>query len=444
MRKIINILLLSAWVLLSSCGGNAAEGHYKTTAGNLFDDTQVHELRFYFYDENGWENLYRNKKLRDSLEMTRYLPVKIVIDSFKIDSAGLRFKGESSFLYTKGNKKSFKVSLARFRKESSYGKVRTFNLNNCFKDPTFLREKLMLDLLRDQGLPAPASAFVKVYVNDEYLGLYLAVEEIGKHFLDTHFTNHDGNLYLGEPNALLQDLGPDPSAYQRKYKKKRTGKDTTYTDIALFIGELNRGFKKNKDKKYMEHLESILNTDQLLKTWAICNLLADADAFNMMYRHNYALYHEPSSGKWQWVTWDHNLAFAAWNPKYTLEQVYTLAPDHTEDFEGEHFQKRVLGNSYLRKRYLRYMAELVKGPFSIDRLGGKIDRWAVIIRPHVAADSLKACSTEDFDKNLQDHLGDPTDPGAFTPGLKSFIIKRRNHIIRELKNRKMFDAEPEA
>lgn len=432
-------LLIPALSLLLACGNGEDSGIYRQKAGDLFDDSYVHEARFYFYEEDGWENLYKNKKLRDSLEQTRYLPVRLILDSFLLDSAGMRFKGESSFQYTKNNKRSFKISLDRFQKKNAYGEVRTFNLNNCFKDPSFLREKIQLDFLREQHLPSPAACFIRVFVNDEYLGLYLAVEEIGTRFLEKHFTNHDGNLYLGEPQAYLQDLGPDPSNYFRKYKKKKTGKDTTYHDLALFMGELNKKFKKNKDRKYAEHLDQIMNTDQMLHSWAINNLFVNPDAFNMMYRHNYALYHEPTSGKFQWITWDYNLGFAAWNPKYTLEAVYTLPPDHISDFDGDHFQRTVLENRVLKERYMRYMATLVKGPFSADRIGTTIDKWSALIRADVSADSLKPYSTEDFEKNLKEHIGDPTDPGAFTPGLKSFVIKRRDHIIRELKRIGMFE-----
>lgn len=440
MKKILWFIPLC--LLLLSCGEEEDLSIYRQKPGNLFDDSFVHEARFYFYEEQTWEDLYKNKKLRDSLEVTKYLPVRLILDSLLMDSIGIRFKGESSFLYSSNHRRSFKISLDRFSKNRSYGDIKTFNLNNGFKDPTMLREKIQLDFLRAQKLPAPASSFIRVFVNDEYIGLYLLTQEIGTRFLDEHFTNHDGNLYLGEPSAYLNDLGEDPSAYIRKYKKKKTGNDTTYRDLAVFIGGLNKKFKKNKDRKYAEHLDEILNTDQMLKTWAINNLFVNPDAFNMLYRHNYALYHEPSGGKFQWITWDYNLGFAAWNPKFKLEEVYGIAPDHAEPFEEDHFQKRILSNSVLKARYMRYLASLLKDPFSIDQLGAKIDHWAALIRPHITADTLRGFSPEEFEKNLKEHLGDPTDPGAFTPGLKSFIIKRRDFLIRELKRQKFFEEEP--
>jgi spore coat protein CotH len=42
--------------------------------------------------------------------------------------------------------------------------------------------------MREAGAVVPRVGFAKVYVNDEYWGLYLLVEQIDKTFLDAHLT----------------------------------------------------------------------------------------------------------------------------------------------------------------------------------------------------------------------------------------------------------------
>jgi len=426
-------------LLFTSCGEEETNTIFKKFPSDPFDDSYVHEIRINTYNEDGIDSLFAYKKMRDSLEVTQYLPSRLILDSFLLDSTGIRFKGESSFQFTKNNKKSFKISLNRFNKGQAYGPVKNFNLNNCFKDPTFMREKLMLDLLRKQNLPAARSAYAKVWLNDQYLGVYLLVEEIDKHFLDVNFTNHDGNLYLGEPQAYLEDLGESKDEYLRKYKKKKNNAGEDWSDLVNLIRTIHKKTKKKNSRRAAEELDTLLNTENMLKAWAINNMFVNPDAFNMLYPHNYLLYHEPTSNKFQWITYDYNLGFAAWNPKFTLEQVYTMDPLFIADPSTEqNFREKIFSNKKYEAFYKIYMSGLLKDEFSIDQMGHTIDKWAKLIRTDVYADSLKMFSNEDFEKNMTEHIGDPTDPGAFTPGLKAFLVKRRDFLIREMKKENLF------
>ena len=87
--------------------------------GDLFDDTHLHEIHINFASDNFWDTLVLNKKLKDSLEVNTYHKGNVVIDGTELKDVGLRFKGESSYDFTKGQKKSFKLNLNCFTKKQN-------------------------------------------------------------------------------------------------------------------------------------------------------------------------------------------------------------------------------------------------------------------------------------------------------------------------------------
>ena len=62
----------------------------------------------------------------------------------------------------------------------------------------------------------------------------------------------------------------------------------------------------------------------------------------------------------------------------------------------------------------------------------QIDSIALRIRVSVYADVNKMYSNTEFDTNINTTVGDPSDPGNFLPGLKSFIEARRKSIEKQI------------
>ena len=102
---------------------------------------------------------------------------------------GVQLKGNSSFNSYPGVKKSIKISFDEYVDTADLHDITTLNLNNGFKDPSMLREKLCLDFCKKNGINAPRSTFAKVYLNDQLWGFYSLVEQVGKTFCKTRFDN---------------------------------------------------------------------------------------------------------------------------------------------------------------------------------------------------------------------------------------------------------------
>ena len=101
---------------------------------NLFSDTTIIKIELQFSQPDWWDLLVQNE------EMDIDIPVHMIVnDTEEYDSVGVRFKGNSSY-YGPWNKKPFNISMDEFIDGQDLWGYETFNLNNGFVDPTFVRE----------------------------------------------------------------------------------------------------------------------------------------------------------------------------------------------------------------------------------------------------------------------------------------------------------------
>ena len=400
----------------------------------FFEKDSIHVIKINFIQCNYWDSLIYYRKISDSLSISNYMQATVTVDNKRFYSCGIRFKGESSYEFYPGKKKPFRIKFNKFVKNQDLDGIEEINLNNNFKDPTMIREKIYLDLLNKQGLPAPRATYAKVYINDKYWGLYLLTENIDKVFLQTRFNDTKGNLFQGEPLATFSYIGNEPSKYYNKYVLKNNLIKNDWSDLVKFIRLINDSTLHEDD--YLRKLESAFNLDKCLRAWAINNLVGNIDAYNMFYPHNFFLYHDSTTFKWHWISLDGNYAFASWNPVMslpTLLKMSIMVPDSAPYKDPRPLLDKTLGsNKSIRKRYVAIVNELLRTEFKEENINHLIDSISIRIRIAVYADVNKMYSNKDFDTNISSTLGDPLDPGNFIPGLKSFIADRRKYIETEL------------
>ena len=400
----------------------------------FFEKDSIHIIKINFVQCNYWDSLIEYRKTFDSLNISYYMQSNIVIDDHTYYSCGIRFKGESSYEFYPGKKKPFRIKFNKFIKSQDMDGLEELNLNNNFKDPTMIREKIYLDLLNKKGLPAPRATYAKVYLNNKYLGLYLVTENIDPAFLKSRFGESKGNLFQGEPLGTFKYYGDDPTNYYNRFILKNNSKKNDWNDLVKFIKVIND--TTLSDENYLRKLESTFNLDKCLRTWAINNLIANIDAYNMFYPHNFFIYHDSTTYKWNWISLDGNYAFAAWNPVMStpsLIRMSVLAPDSVPFKDVRPLlDNTIRKNSLIRKRYLAIVNDLLQNEFKEERMSNIIDSLAGRIRIAVYADANKMYSNKDFDTNINTTIGDPLDPGNFIPGLKSILRDRRKFLLNEI------------
>nr|WP_320119072.1 CotH kinase family protein [uncultured Marinifilum sp.] len=391
----------------------------------IFNADTVHEIRINFLQCSVWDSLVHIKKERDSLQIKRHLQGNVELNGKMYYSCGLRFKGESSYDFYPGLKKSFKINFGKFIKKQRWNGIKTINLNNAFKDPTFMREKLFLDFMRSEGLKVPRCTYANVYLNGKLLGLYLLVEEINKGFLERNFGNKKGSFFKGEPKAYLKYEGDSIDTYRRSYQNKKDSSEG-YQDLIEFIRTIdNKG-----------DLSSIFNVEDCLKIFAITSLFVNVDAYNIMFRHNYYLYKNMLNDKFEWIPYDANYAFCAFSRELNLKQAENLSIFYKMDNNEAPLMDLLFGNKKYRDFYTEYLKGLTAKNRVENYVESKVDSLSLKIRKYIYYDTNKMYTNADFEVNLNKVIGDVNDPGAFIPGLKPFIHKRIKAVKKELKLKK--------
>src|SRR5437764_10317514 len=112
-------------------------------------------------------------------------------------------------------KPSFKIDFSRYESRNNFLGLRYLVLRADTQDPSLMHERVAMTFFRKLGIPAPREAHTRLYINDEYAGLYTMAEEVDPIFIQAHFGESNGYLYSYEWVApwVFDDRGLDSSKY---------------------------------------------------------------------------------------------------------------------------------------------------------------------------------------------------------------------------------------
>jgi spore coat protein H len=400
----------------------------QTTAGdNLFNVTQIHTININFSQINYWTLLVNNKAYDDANDSSTYIPAQVIIDGNTVDSVGIQFKGNSSYYNYPGNKKPFTLAFDQYRSSQKYDSLSSINLNNCYQDPSFMREKLFLDFLNSKGLYAPRSNYAKLYINGSYSGFYQIAERINKTFCKDRFGNKGGNLFKGDKGttacADLKYHG-SLSSYYNCYTLKTNTTANNWNDLINLTKQINT----TTNAEFKDSVDAFLDANSFIGAWAACNMFVDFDSYAFRFVHNYYIYHNSTTNKFEWITWDVSTAFGMDVPgsvaSTEAKSILYIEPNATD----RPLANRMLMNTAYKNQYLTYICDFLN-TFQPSVLNPKIDSLYNLIKADVYADPLKMYSNSDFDNNINTDI---TVSSVTYPGLKSFIQNRSTNIQNEL------------
>ncbi len=377
------------------------------SAQSMYDVLTVKEVKVYIDDTNWLSTLDSLKQLGND---DRIL-AKVKLDGEEYDSVGIRFKGNSSY-YNVRNQELTKLPFnikADFKKKKQKfgGKYKSLKLSNVFRDPSFLREVMSYEIAGNY-MPTPRANYVKLFINDELIGLYNNSESVDKTFLKEHFGYKKGTLLKCDPNwnavdlrdcpkgdkASLQYLGQDSTCYYSLYELKT---DEGWGDLIKLTQVLNEDIDK---------IESVLNVDQILWMHAFNSVLVNLDSYSGRLCHNYYLYKD-SFGLFHPILWDMNLSFGGFRydglgKPLSNEKMATLSMfNHYKQKNAKRpLITNLLRESLYRKIYVAHVKTIVEEHFANKKY---LERARIIqnaIDFHVKNDSNKLYSYEGFKQNL--------------------------------------------
>ena len=412
MKKILSLAVLTIIFL----------NGFSQSGQNVFNESIIHEIRITFTDVNFWDSLttHYDNYLNNGAPKT-YMMGVVSIDGVQMDSVGIRQKG---FFSNWGSgtslKKPLKIDFKEFVNHKFDG-LKKLNLANGYGDPTIMRDALAYHFFRKAGLPAPRTAYAKVYLNNTYWGLYCMVEQIDSEFLEDWYPNDpDGNLYKCINNTNLDWQGSNWNNYSDEFALKTNKTANINTRFIDFVNKVNNTPANN----FKDSLNSILETDAYFSVLAGDVLMYNWDSY---YEHgrNFYMYQKPLNNKFNWIPWDYNLAFSNTSTDIIVDYSGAMATPKP-------LVKKAQNDTQLRQKYFNRMCHMLNY-FSLDSLESYIDITATKIRPALNLDPNKFFTIQNFDGAI---INDITINGQWgleqIPGLKSFISGRKSTVVGQL------------
>ena len=347
-----------------------------TTSDQLFDDSRVHDLWIRISDAD-------LQRLRQNFEDNTFYRVSVEIGGARVTDVGLRSRGRAT---RNPAKPGFLLDFNRFTPQQEFLGLKALVLDNAWHDPSMIRERVSMQLVRRLGLAAPREAHARLHLGSarQFAGLYVMVEDIDEQFLRRNYRQDDGYLYEydridGYHLEHIEDL----NEYGKRFKPKNHEKDTPE---ALFgpLRDLARVVSQSSGSGLVKALEPYLDFDRFLTFVAVSNYLAVWDAFlGDLGMANFSVYRFANSTRFEFIPWDYDNTFTSDGipPWYNVHKNALM--------------RKVWIDPALREQYLARVLQVAE---SADGwLLQEIDREYAQIRTAARADTLKYRTNQEFE-----------------------------------------------
>jgi hypothetical protein len=298
-------------------------------------------------------------------------------------------------------KLSMKVSFDWLDPRQDFHGVDKLNLASLNEDASHMRERLGYALFREFGLAAPRSAYVRLEVNGQFQGLFLAIEEVDKRFARSRFTEGgEGNIY--------KEIWPDeidPLVYEPSLRANRRDPNRVIERVVRFAQALGEA---PDDAAVAELSDQWLDNDYIMRFIAADRTLAFDDGIFHWYcsggyrsgnnpdpcsNHNYFWYEETGWDRLWLIAWDMPLSMQG-------ESGFTRIVDEWND-TGASCEKKTNGYplsppqlapccdklthgwASLGAEYASAVRAFLDGPFTREKVETKLDAWSEQIAPVV-------------------------------------------------------------
>ena len=243
--------------------------------------------------------------------LRNYYDATLRYEDLTFPNVGAKAKGGCGSARDLSGKTSLKLNLswdspdlAGCPDERRLDGLQKLTFNNMVQDPSMSHELLAYAFYREMGVAVPRAALMKLYINDQYFGVYLNIETIDRRFLARHFVSNRGMLYEGtywcdlfEANVHDDDSGcltrefipdacsaiPEPGDDPQDF--------TPLHQLIASIDALPPG-------GFYPAITGLIDMDALFSMWAVESVLAHWDGYVFEIVNNYRIYHDPGTGLW--------------------------------------------------------------------------------------------------------------------------------------------------
>lgn len=318
--------------------------------------------------------------LLENASDSEYYTCNITYNGITLNNVAIRTKGNSSLkdvVEADGDRFSFNIDLNYYLDQDMYG-IDKIILNNLFKDPTMMAEYITYEALASIDAVSSRTTFTALYINDEYYGIYLSVEQVGNEFLETNFGNSDNELYKPDVGvgSSLDYVSSDGSFYTGLIDENSD--DTTNEAITELLEAIATG----------ENLDTLFDVDGYLKYLAVSTYTVNLDSYQGGMWHNYYLYN--NEGTFEWIAWDLNMAFNGFpGVQITDEQATEFLIDEpvVNSLSNYPLIDAIFENEEYVAQYHVYLQELLDNYFDNDTFTQRVIELDSMIDSYVKSDS---------------------------------------------------------
>jgi hypothetical protein len=348
-----------------------------------------------------------------------------------LNNVGFRLRGNTS---RSSQKKSFKITFDAWDPGREFCDLSCLNLNGEHNDPSIIRSKLCFDLMQDAGMRVSRAHHAKVYINGNYFGLYILVENIDKEFLRKNFSDPSGNLWKCLWPADLNYLGSNPDLYKTlnnsgrpAYELKTNEQEADFGELARFIRIINNtGAFSLRDS-----LENISDPYEFLQYFAMNNLLGSWDEYWSL-MNNFYLYHEPATAKMHLIPYDYDNTFGVdwFSQDWARSNPYSR---YKVSSGSRPLAEKLLGVDAYRDLYTHFLEFYNEQVFALPNWEDRIDNLKSLITSAVSEDFYR---TYDWGFSNDDFLNS-YNTGSYSNqhvkyGIKEFVNTRYSSLSAQL------------
>jgi len=382
-RHLINIPALVIAVVGAVVGvlALAPTPAFAQTADDLFDPGTMQELRL----------TVNTKDLRDihaNYGADTYYRADLQWRNIRVRNAGIRSRGGAS---RNPDKLGLRLDFDRYVKGQKFLGMKSFVLKNHWQDGSFVHEWLAMLFFSRMGQPASRESFCRLYINNEFQGLYSIVESVDNAYLSRTIGENNGYLYSYQLQSPFHGeyLGEDLAPYKSRFEPQSHEKET---DAMLYLPIHNwlREVDHTDDGVWRDRVEEYVDLAQFVTQAAIENFLAEDDGLlgaNGM--NNFYLYRAAGTKRHRFLVWDKDGTF--------------LVPDYSifQRVEDNVLFRRAFAYPDLRELYFQVLESAARSAAEDGWLEAELVRAAALIAASVEEDKRKPFSTDEFFESVE-------------------------------------------
>jgi spore coat protein CotH len=357
-----------------------------------------------FFNESKFQDIYLTihpkdwARLRETYLDDTYYPANFLWNGIELPDIGIRSRGRGSRSPVKPN---LRLDFNRFEEGQNLFGLKSVVLKANNQDASLMHERIAMKLFDKMGLPASKEAPVRLWVNEDFFGVYSMVESIDKDFMFRNFKDKEGYLYQFDPMAegfYFNDLGPEVEKYiPFPFQPETHGKEPQGDILVQMIRELNQA----ADADFMAAVSRYLDPKLFLRHLAVEMYLAEFDGLlgDVFGMNNFYLHRMEKSTMFQFIPWDKDGTFDHYS-RSVMSGV-----------EKNILVRRLLADPEMRTFYfatLWEIAGMADGPEGwlmkeIDRMYAQVAEWARQ-EPNKrcpGGEGQISCGAEEFEKEVR-------------------------------------------